>query len=96
MKWPPYMMKVAIRNQRHGFAIWLPMFIIGPIFLIFLIAAFLVALPFVLLALLFTWQTDWWRPYFLAIPAFLRLVCNLPGLKVDVDGADGRVYVIFR
>lgn len=68
MKWPPMVLYMKIRNERHGFWLWLPLFIIGPLFTLFLIALFLIVLPFVLVALLiallavvFEWQTEWLR-----------------------------------
>ena len=96
MNWPPYMMKLRIKNPRHGFALWLPLFLIWPIALAFFLAAFLILLPFALLATLFTWQTGWWRPLLLGIPAIIRVLCSLRGLTVDVDGNDGQVQIIFR
>jgi hypothetical protein len=95
MKWPPYLLKIKFQNQRHGFALWLPLFLIGPIVLVFLLAIFLVLLPFALLAMLFTWRASWWRPMLFSMPALLRLLCYLPGFKVDVAGKDGHVYIAF-
>ena len=96
MNWPPYMMMLRIRNPRHRFALWLPLFLIWPVALVFLLAIFLILLPFALLAMLFTWQTGWWRPAVLGVPAIVRVACTLRGLTVDVDGQDGHVEVIFR
>jgi hypothetical protein len=95
MKWPPYLLKLRFQNDRHGFAIWLPLFLIGPIVLAFLLAIFLILLPFALLAMLFTWRAEWWRPMLFSMPALMRLLCHLPGLKVDVAGKDGHVYIAF-
>ena len=96
MNWPPYMMRLRIKNPHHGFALWLPLFLIWPIALAFFLAAFLILLPFALLATLFTWQTGWWRPLLLGIPAIIRVLCSLGGLTVDIDGNDGQVQIIFR
>jgi hypothetical protein len=53
-------------------------------------------LPFALLAMLFTWRAaEWWRPMLFSMPALMRLLCHLPGLKVDVAGKDGHVYIAF-
>ena len=66
MKWPPLALYMKIRNERHGFGLWIPLFILGPLFLAFLLAVLLLILPFVLVALLvallavvFEWQTAW-------------------------------------
>jgi hypothetical protein len=95
MKWPPYVLKIRFQNRRHAFALWLPLFLIGPIVLVFLLAIFLILLPFALLAMLFTWQSRWWHPMLFGTAALLRLPCYLPGLQVDVEGKDGHVYVAF-
>jgi hypothetical protein len=95
MKWPPYLLKMRFQNRRHAFTWWLPLFLIGPIVLAFLLAIFLVLLPFALLAVLFTWESGWLCSMLLGVPALFRLFCHLPGLKVDVGGSEGQVYVEF-
>ena len=95
MNWPPFLLKIVVRNQRHNIALWLPLFLIGPIFLAFLMAVFLIMLPFAFLALIFTWRTGWLRMTVLGIPYILRVTCYLRGLTVDMDGRDGRVAVVF-
>ncbi|OGO20376.1 MAG: hypothetical protein A2144_11290 [Chloroflexi bacterium RBG_16_50_9] len=95
MKWPPYLLKIRFRNSHHSFAIWLPLFLIGPIVLVLSLAVFLILLPFALLAMLFTWRPGWWRPLLFSIPSFLRLLCFCPGLKVDVENKAGHVYLAF-
>jgi hypothetical protein len=93
MRWPPYLMQFRIRSPQHGFSIWLPLFIIGPIALIFLLALFLIALPFLLLSLLFTWRWYWLEYAVIGIPAFFAIVWSLPGLKVDVDDEGQHVLI---
>jgi hypothetical protein len=96
MKWPPYLLKLWFRNGRHSFGpIWLPLFILGPVFLIILLALCLIALPFVLLSFLFTWRWTWWRTVLLSVPAFVRILCALPGIRVDVGDKNERFVVAF-
>jgi hypothetical protein len=95
MKRPPYLLKLRFRDSHHSFGLWLPLFILGPIFLVFLLALFLIALSFAFLSLLFTWRWGWWRPVFLSVPAFFRIVCSLPGLKVDVRENNEQFAIIF-
>jgi hypothetical protein len=95
MKWPPYLLKLRFRNGRHSFAIWLPLFILGPIFLIILLALCLIALPFVLLSFLFTWRWTWWRTAFFSVPLTFRVLFSLPGLKVDVEDRNTTIVVAF-
>jgi hypothetical protein len=95
MKWPPYWLKIKIEGEHHSVPLWLPLFIIGPLVLLLLLAVFLIILPFALLAFIFTWELGWWRPVFMFFPAFFRLICQLPGLEVDVGKADGRIHIVF-
>jgi hypothetical protein len=95
MKWPPYLLKLRIQNQHHAFGLWLPLCLIMPVILVFLLAVFLILLPFALLVMLFTWRLGWWRPIALGMPALFRLLCSLPGLRVDVEGKAGHVYIAF-
>ena len=92
MRWPPYLMQLKFRSPNHGFSIWLPLFIIGPIALIFLLALCLIALPFLLLSLLFTWRWYWLEYAIIGVPAFFSVLHSLPGLKVDVE--DGKQHVL--
>lgn len=95
MSWPPYLLKIRLENKENSFPIWLPLFIIWPIVLVFLVAIFLVILPFALLSLLFTWELGWCRPLFFFIPALFRLFTQLSGLKIDVGNNSGQVHIVF-
>ena len=95
MNWPPYLLKIRIENDDSSFPLWLPLFIIGPIVLILLLAILIIILPFALLALIFTWELGWWRPVLLFFPAMYRLITQLPGLKIDVGDDNNRVYIVF-
>ena len=95
MRWPPWLLKIRIEDEENAFPIWLPLFIIGPIVLLLLLAIFLIMLPFALLAMILTWEMGWWRTFFLFFPYLFRLLGQLPGLTVDVGGQNKRVYVAF-
>jgi hypothetical protein len=95
MRWPPYLLKLKIRNQDHDFALYLPLFLIWPVVIVFLLAIFLILLPFAILALIFTWRWGWLRSLLLAGPALFRLVGQLPGLEIDAGGKKGQVYIAF-
>ncbi len=92
MKMPPYMLKLRFQNPQHAFSIWLPLFIIGPIILILLLAVLLIALPFIFLSFLFTWRTDWWR-WLRKAPAILDILLSLPGLKIDVENGEKNITI---
>ena len=96
MSWPPYWLKIRIENEHHSVPLWLPLFIIGPLVLLILLAIFLIILPFALLSLILTWELGWWRPLFLFIPALFRLFTQLPGLQIDLGSSSGRVSIGFN
>jgi hypothetical protein len=95
MKRPPLLLslKFGKREDGHGFAIWVPLFIIGPIALIILLALFLVALPFMLLSLIFTWHLGLWQHLIMGVAAFFDTLHSLPGLKLDIDDGKNIVYI---
>ena len=95
MKWPPYLLKMRFQNHRHAFALWLPLFLIWPVVVAFLLAIFLILLPFALLTALFTWESGRLRSVLLGAPAIFRLLGQLPGLVVDVEHSQEHVYIEF-
>ncbi len=95
MKWPPYLLKLKFSNPDHALGLWLPLFLIWPMVLVFLLAVFVILLPFALLALIFTWRPDWLYTLLKSVPAIYRLLSQLPGLLLDLKGNDGRVYIEF-
>jgi len=84
MKWPPYLMKLRFSDGNHDFGIWIPLFLLGPLVLVFLLAVFIILLPFALLALAFTWRWEWMSWLFEGIPAVFRCLLSLRGLVVEV------------
>jgi hypothetical protein len=93
MRWPPYLLKFGFHNGRHYFGLWIPLFLIGPVVLVCLLAIFIMLLPFAFLALVFTWRWDWLNWVVMGIPAIGRVLCSLPGVRVDVDAADTKVNI---
>ncbi len=95
MRWPPYLLKMRFRNPEHAFGFWLPICLIWPIVLIFLLAVFIILLPFALLTVIFTWRSDWLESLLMAVPAVFRLLGNLSGMVVDVEDDEDKVYIEF-
>jgi hypothetical protein len=93
MKWPPYVMKLRFHKGNHDFGLWIPLFLIGPVALVFLLVVFAILLPFALLAFMFTWQWDWLSWVAIGIPTILRVAWSLPGVKIDVDAEDVKVSI---
>jgi hypothetical protein len=63
------------------------------IILIFLLALLLLALPFLIIYLIVTWDVSWWPRIGRRVPAFFEAVQSLPGLKVDVENKENNVYI---
>ena len=95
MKLPPCALKLRFENKDHDFGLWLPLFLIGPVVLLFLLVVFIILLPFALLSFLFTWEPGWLESLMLSLPALFNLFAELRGFKVDVESEKGSVYLAF-
>jgi hypothetical protein len=83
MKRLPLWMTIKIYSRAHHVNLWLPLFILGPVALIVLLALFLFSLPFLLFSLIFTpegWDWAWW-----GLTAFFTTSYSLSGLKIEVE-----------
>ena len=87
-------MRLRFSNGQHHFGLWVPLFLIGPVVLVFLLGISIILLPFAFLALMFTSRWDWLKWVVMAVPTIHCVVCSLPGLEVDVDNADARVGIV--
>jgi hypothetical protein len=89
----PLILKLRIKdkNQRR-FGIWFPLF------LLWLIVLPLLALlaPLALLAALILWPGGKGRLVLYSYMAIFSLICNLSGLKVDIQSKDSIVYINLR
>jgi hypothetical protein len=89
----PLILKLRIKdkNQRR-FGIWLPLF------LLWLIVLPLLALPapVVFLVALILWPGGKGRLILYSYMAIFNLICNLSGLKVDIQSKDSIVYINLR
>jgi len=97
MSTPPVWMTVNIRapghRHPHHIRLWLPLFIIGPVFMVFVLAAALIALPFILIAWILTWEMRWWRWLVHTLPGVVRMLWGMSGLRVDVRDDKAKVYI---
>jgi hypothetical protein len=89
MKWPPYLMYLRIQS----FGLWIPLFILAPIFLLILLAILLVALPFLVIAFIFTWNIWWWEWLWFGIKALFATLHSLPGLQIDIDDRNTHISI---
>lgn len=82
MNRPPLLMNVRIKgeNNRFGFFIPLPIFLLLPLALVVLI----VLSPFVLIGSIVFWHKRWGFIGFRALGHAIGLYCAITGLKVDI------------
>ena len=84
---PPVLMKLRVRQSgRHGFGLWLPLFLAWLLLLPLLLAA----LPLVLLADLIMLALGYRFLLLRSLWALLSLVSAMRGLKVSVDARGSR------
>ena len=97
MKCPPMFVSIKFSSGKdevgHNFRLWVPLFIIAPIALIILLVLFLIALPFMLISLIFTWNTRWWCWLIVHIRTMFETFNAMPGLEVKLDDAGKEVYI---
>ena len=91
MNRPPLFLSLAI-GRRHGFRLWLPLFLLLP----FLLVLLLLILPFLILGTLFFWMFGWGRSLLLFIPVLLGILWALRGLEVDVEDSNEKVFISIR
>jgi hypothetical protein len=97
MKVFPMIARIHIKNpdedEGENFTLWLPLFILVPLALILLLVLFLVALPFLLLATVFTWQIGWWRWVWFSITALFKTMQESSGLSIHVEEDRQEIYI---
>jgi len=98
MKRPPMLITLKFHSDddgedSSGFTIWIPLFIIVPVIFLIILPLFLLALPFLFVYVLVTWDTGWWRYLRYGLPAFFETTHALPGLKVDVEDRNQKIYM---
>jgi len=92
MIWPPSLLGFRISNPNRGFALWLPLFLVWPLFVL----ASLAMLPLVFLLSLLLWPSGWGRTVLLTGPWLFRMFCALRGLVIDVKSGTSQVYIVVR
>jgi hypothetical protein len=84
MKCPPMWLRLRIRNERARFGLWLPLFLLWPVVLVFLLALS----PLILIAILVLWPSGWGKLVWLALRSLGSIICALHGLRVDIASAE--------
>ena len=92
MIWPPSLIGFHIRGVGKGFGLWLPLFLVWPLFILAALATF----PLVLLLAILLWPTGWSRTFLLLGPWVFRMFCALRGLVIDVKSGTSQVQIVIR
>jgi len=92
MSWPPSTLRVRIYNQRRRFGLWLPLFLVWPLIMAFVLLLY----PLVLVCAAIFWFRGWGKPLLLSGPALFGLFCALYGLRVEVNQPSQQVLISFR
>lgn len=100
---PPMVLRVRVRDPRHGFGLWIPLFLVVPLVLLLLLALSLLVLPFVPIAVAVLWHrglNKWFFPACIlllrVVPNIFMLLCAVRGLRVDIQSASQQVYVSIK
>ena len=88
----PLIMKVKIpREGKKPFSLYLPFFLVW----LLVFAVFLLCIPFILIASIFTWHLGYGKIALATFPMVFHLLWHLKGLKIDVEEKDETVYMSF-
>lgn len=96
MNRPPMLLTLKLcSNAQKGrpISLWLPLFIIIPIILLICLALLLMILPILLVYILVTWDTRWWRYLRYRVPAFFQTMYAFLGLKIEVEDNQQQFYI---
>lgn len=96
MNRPPLTLTLKFRSSTEDgrpVKIWLPLFIIVPVILLIFLALCLLVLPLLMVYVLLTWDTRWWRYLRHGVPAFFQSMHALLGLKVDAEDKKQQIYI---
>ena len=89
---PPLFLKLRFHGKHRGFSLWLPLFLIWPLFLV----GALLLLPLVLLAAIILFPFGWSLTVLMFGPLVLNVLCALRGLHVDIHDGKEQVYISFK
>lgn len=80
MSTPPVWLRFRLVDEQHRLRLWLPIFILWPFAIVFVLAL----LPFVLLFAAIFWYSGYGRTLLQSGPRIMSCICALRGLDVRV------------
>ena len=90
MKLPPLWLRLRVLDAgRRKISLWVPLFIVGPIFMI--LCAFF--FPLILIAALYLWQYGKGKLLLMAVPMFIYLFFQAKGLNLYVKSGEEQIYM---
>ena len=92
MNRPPLILRLAISNQRRHLSLWLPLFLILPVVAVVV----LVFVQIIVIIALILLPFGWGKPLLFCGPVFIRCLCELRGLEIDLKQGDQLLLVSFK
>jgi len=92
MSWPPSLLRIRIHQKDKRIALWLPLFLVWPPFMVLMV----LFSPLVLILAVLLRPLGWSRPILLTGPILFRLFCSLRGLEIAVVRPPEHVIISFR
>ncbi len=91
MKFPPFLMRIRISNERYHINLWLPLFLLWLI-----LGAVMLALSPIVAVLVLIFLNFGWGEFLLMLgPVIYDFICALRDLRIDIDRQNERVLVYF-
>ena len=92
MKWPPFIMRLRIVDDKRNIRLWLPIFLLYP----FLLVGALILELLAFAAWLLLWPWGWGKTLLLSIPYLFCVICALRELEVDVQQKQEQFFISFK
>jgi hypothetical protein len=89
MNRPPCLARIKVAGPENRFGLWLPLFLLAPLFYLLL----LVLTPLLLIAALVAWPFGWGKPLLMVVPTILRCLHAMRGLEVNVVNGKEKVSI---
>lgn len=88
----PLLLKLRVPRKRGDIlTLYLPLFLLWLV----LIPVMIIILPFILIAVIFTRNSEYRRLLLYIFPLLFELLGSLKGLKIDVQDKENKIYISF-
>jgi hypothetical protein len=91
MSMPPCLMRLKIKNQRHHFSLWIPLFLAWLILFVFALALS----PLVLVLVVILWLLGFGK-FLMLGPYIYQTLCALRDLEIDINDKQEKIFLSFK